>query len=309
VPEQAIQLFSTQAQAGWKARIKSMDTELIILGRGSPNKTKDGRKTLCAIGLSKEIGLVRVYPVNAEARQFRLWNRIKVKLKKNEKDNRPESFYLDHDFYSQPSQIKVVETIKDSADKLQILDSCELQSGETDPIDFCNQNKMSIALVRPEKNQIWGVVKPNDRQRNDRPEDGEQEWLPTQEQAPFIYQIGWQSIQGKNHTQSVVSFEFHEAQRKFEATPYALLDNAKISSKDYQKWFLLGNQNNKRNSFLIVHVHRFLEHDQGFMLPCCDILSGNPAGWPYFVTGGRNVKNVGPQMDLFKSTTLFTESA
>lgn len=129
-----------------------MKLRITILGKGSPNVTEDGRKTMCAAGLSDSFGLVRVYPFNVET-QARIWDVIEVDVEKNDKDTRLESWKIigsKDNFREQQDGVFVVGRVSNKNERREILESCVLRSGETDPIDYLNERKMSLAVVVPE---------------------------------------------------------------------------------------------------------------------------------------------------------------
>lgn len=65
----------------------------VVLAKGAPNRTQDGRTTMCSIVLSDELGLIRLYPLSVIGNQeVKVWTRIRCEVIRSQKDNRAEAF-------------------------------------------------------------------------------------------------------------------------------------------------------------------------------------------------------------------------
>lgn len=272
-----------------------MNLKGIIMGTGAPNLCRDGKKTKCAIILTEELGFIRVYPIPAEI-SFPVWGRIEFDCERNEKDCRHESYKIMPGF-------DIDGKIEDRAVKRNVLNSCILKSGVQDPIEYQNEARKSIALVKPNYEDIEGGAL-----RNRLPEPGEYDeecgWLVTQGkhwQKPYI---SWKSSQGIQHKSHMVGLEVYEGLRKNPDSPYNIFNNLQIGSPDWEVWLLLGNMRDRRNVWVVVHVHRLKKSIGDSIQPSLSLLSGKPDGWPYSRQEETNASVVDDQLALF--TTDYT---
>jgi len=67
--------------------------DLIILGRGCPERIKNGRITVCAAGYSPKLGFIRIYPTKIDMKLNR-WSIVRVPLERNPQDTRKESWKI-----------------------------------------------------------------------------------------------------------------------------------------------------------------------------------------------------------------------
>src|SRR6266581_5112319 len=72
---------------------KIVADDLIVLGSAVPDVISDERITVCTVGYSKGLGLVRVYPV-PHVSDMKRWNIVDVPLERNPKDSREESWKI-----------------------------------------------------------------------------------------------------------------------------------------------------------------------------------------------------------------------
>lgn len=160
-----------------------MKTTGIILGKGTPNRCKDGKATQCAIALSPDIGLFRCYPFNvSEHRECRLWTNCAFELERSNKDNRAESWRV---VAAEP-----IGRIEGCGERERILNRCVLRSGEDDPLDFQNARRASIVLV-PLNRPGAGLER---REVIASEDDGEDGWVSCQRDFTVKPMLTWQSL-------------------------------------------------------------------------------------------------------------------
>lgn len=271
-------------------RIKS----LCMLGKGHPVQTRNNGASMCAIGLHKDLGLIRIYPIPALSK-VPVWSFIEAELDRSSSDTRAESWKIVSDIY-------VSGGVTDPQCKRELLDRCELKSGVKDPVDFLNENRMSIGLIKAKA--VCGSLKLNEAFDGDDGACPFDDVVKCQGDFQFAPYLDWQSLQGKNHSQKIVSNEVHMGLIHYPQNPNCVFDNMRIYDPDFTKWILIGNQKDRRTSFVVVHVHRLKgKNDPVFTKTFCNPMLGTAEGWPYSRQGVGNAKPVEPQMDLFKSTT------
>jgi hypothetical protein len=265
-----------------------MKTSGIVLGVGAPNQCADGRKTMCAIILSDDCGLIRVYPIPAES-HFPVWGRVSLEIERSATDNRKESYKITS-FY-------VEGRVDSSETKRDILDSCVLRSGKLDPINYQNERRASIALVK----LPWGNVEPALSQRV--PDFGENnsecQWIVTQGKHWNKPYLQWISEQGASHKTHLVGREVYEGLRKNPDQPWNIFNNMQINSPDYEIWLLLGNMRDRRNVWVAPHVHRLKKNAFHSTPLFSTIRDGKPEEWPYCEQADSNVRVANDQLELF----------
>lgn len=263
-----------------------MQAEGIVLGVGAPQQSKKHGKTLCAILLTEELGLIRVYPVPAGAR-FPVWGKVSVSLEPSS-DPRAESYRL------RSFRLIGKETRYDH--KRAILESCVLRSGLEDPIDYQNSHRKSIALVR----LPWGkfdCTLSTQVPKQFASEDEEFGWVATQGEQWQKPYLTWASQSGKAHKTHLGGREIYMGLQHFADNPFRLFESLNLTP-DYEHWLLLGNLKNQRNVWLCVHLHRLKKREGGSILPCCAPGNGKPDDWPYSTQEAENVSSAAGQLEM-----------
>jgi len=91
------------------------ELELLVLVKSYPLPSQSLGEAVCVIGLSKELGFVRIYPVPfrrlEDDKQFRKYEVIRLRVKEPRNDPRPNTFRPELD------SIEVIESKLSSADK------------------------------------------------------------------------------------------------------------------------------------------------------------------------------------------------
>lgn len=270
-----------------------MEIIATILAKGAPNRCRDGRTTMCAIGVSETHGLIRIYPLSVRSDvSVSIWSTVRFELDRSKTDGRSESYKV--------IEFDVCGSISEKHDKLTLLDDCILRSGELDPIDYQNAARKSISIVKCDM-KLGASLMP--REDSDivasSDEDG---FALTQSEYPYKPYIEWISIQGKSHRTQLVGQEVYEGMRKNVATPFRIFENIHIGDPDYTHWMVLGNLKDRRNVWVCPHVHRLKKTTQTNMLENFQTGDGRPSGWPYETQEASNVRPVDPQME-FNFTT------
>lgn len=266
-----------------------MFTSGIILGVGAPNLCRDGRKTKCAILLSQTLGLIRVYPIPAEI-QFPVWGIVDCEVTPNPSDTRRESYKIAPGF-----EVRDKELYK-SVDKRALLDDCSLKSGAVDPIDYQNEKRASIAIVKETADELLGAM--SRRTPEVHPDDGEFGWITVKDDHPYKPYIDWKSMQGKHHRSHLVGHEVYEGLRKHRDNPHTIFDIMQTLNPNFDRWLLLGNMRDRRNVWCVVHLHRLKQQDALGIQSLFDD-EDRPDGWPYFQQETTNEPVMHDQLALF----------
>lgn len=258
-------------------------TRGIILGKGAPNRCRDGSANMCLISVSKDIGLFRAYPLKTERAEIRIWSECDFELEKTPNDNRQESFKL--------ISIKLISQIEDPAYRENILNSCILKTGDIDPLEYQNNNLASIAIVRV--NRPGAEIEARNHESKMADTDSPDSWVLCQSEHLYKPFIKWSSSQDKNHSSHLVSQEAYECLRKNPTDPWRLFSNYQLGNPEYDHWLVLGNMRDRRNVWVVVQIHRVKKKQmEDIMLPSSMIFVGNREGWPYLKQEKVNVKFV-----------------
>lgn len=76
-----------------------LERKVLITVKAYPNPSKKYQETVCVAGVTKEEGWIRLYPVSfrhlPKGVQFKKYQLVRLRMRKHEGDNRPESFRPD----------------------------------------------------------------------------------------------------------------------------------------------------------------------------------------------------------------------
>jgi len=273
-----------------------MDSDLavscIVIGIGSPNRASDSRVVQCAIAVSEELGLIRFFcDYRGIISKASVWDKCLVKLRKTKKDSRDESFKL--------TEIEVLGKLDCSFEKRTLLNSLVLNPQNCDPIDYQNDRRLSIAVVKPDQHDFELSM---ENKRAQEPED----WFVTAKDLPHRARMTWRSLIGKQHQSHICAHEVMEGLRKNASAPFRVFDYMQVSNPDYEKWLVLGTMVKHRNTWLIVHVHRLKKTTQQAIGSNSWTSDGRSDGWPYLNKEARRVRNAefDPQGYLFTMSDI-----
>lgn len=266
-----------------------------IMGTGAPVMSKAGR-TMCAIVLSDDLGLVRVYPIPADEK-FPVWGKVSMVVERSATDNRKESYKI--------LEWNVDGCISDRNLKREILDACVLKSGPIDPQAYMNQHCGSIAMIKLDPSRRLGLSM--ERRATDFTKgDDEFCWVMTQSECPNKPYVEWESQQGSTHKTHLLGREIYEGLRRNPSNPWQMFNNLQINNPDYQHWLLMGNMKDRRNVWVGVHLHRLKNDACGSIPLFSTITDGKPDAWPYCAQEHSNVSIVDGRQMMFTTDFMNT---
>lgn len=261
-----------------------------VIAKGAPNRCQDGRTVMCAIVVSDELGLIRLYPLNVSCNSdIGIWTRIKCDVVKRSTDNRIESYRV-------VSAI-VTDRIHDSQIKADIMDSCILRSGTDDPIDYQDAFRRSIFITKP-SGCLGAMLEARDTDIVDHNIDTEDAWVKCQSEYPFKPYLIWKSVQGKNHKSHLCSQEVYEGMRRNVTTPFRIFENLHIGDSGYEHWLVMGNMKDRRNVWVCAHIHRQKKTTSVGSL----FFDAPDENWPYSQQEAINARIFDPQRIFSFST-------
>jgi hypothetical protein len=255
-----------------------MKTQGIIMGVGAPNDSSKHGKTFCAIVLTSDLGFIRIYPIRADLR-FPVWGMVSLDIEKGS-DPRAESYKV--------NGFEIGAAITESSIKREILDRAVLKSGMNDPMAYQNENRRSIFLVKSN----WSKMEASLSQKEPAFTSADEEfgWIVTQGKHWLKPYIKWTSDQGKTHTSHLGGREIYEGLRNNPQNPWQLMNNIQIMNPDYEHWLLMGNQKDRMNVWLCVHLHRLKKSISGSTPLFSHPVIGNDSAWPYNKQADSNVE-------------------
>lgn len=224
-------------------------SSFVVLGTAVPELTKSNGKTVCLAGWSDDLGLVRIYPFNAIS-GIKRWDVLtNVKIKRNPKDNRIESYKIE-----ELDSISVKDTIKDPVDKRFLLESIASEC-----VFDVRDNMLSLGVVKVSNSIKCNIVSnPSFDTQKHIESLNEQSWLRTKrdfENQPSLSFVCGDNCKCKaSHRLTVVEWGAFEWLRKNPEKAAELEDNWKLNREDYDTFLLLGNVFNQRTSFIVISV-------------------------------------------------------
>jgi hypothetical protein len=258
-----------------------------VLAVGAPNVTSDRRKVMCAIVLTQQLGLIRIYPFAWNDR-VKQWALVTVAVRKSNKDTRLESFRVVAD------SLSVIGSVADREHRHRMLEQCE-HRGTDDPIQAMNKLCRSIVVVR-----VSGCCGTKLVPRETAPLNGDDDdpWLIPQKAYPLKPYLEWRSEAGVNHSTHICALEFYYGMQRFVEHPHRVFENAHIGDPDWSHWLVLGNMNAHRNIWVAAAIHRQKKTPVATALNF-EADSGPFDGWPYCTPAAVAANVVDLQRRLF----------
>lgn len=228
--------------------------DVVILGRAAPQEISRGRLTVCTGAWSKQRGFIRLYPCDPEEDLFRRWDKVNVDVKRNEKDNRDESWKLAS--RDQPSCVeKVGRYPREQRATL-------LTQVEDDCVEDIKETGRSLGIIRPKsivglEFQEWGG---DDDTEQTRLIEEIEEWRPgTRAEFDQEIRIEFECPNCKTkqgfHNKTVLGWGGYVATKKHNLTTAEELEKFyDINDENYRHWIFVGNQNNYRSSYIAINI-------------------------------------------------------
>lgn len=223
---------------------------------------RDGTLYTCSIGISPELGLIRIYPLPPTG--MKKWGIYELEVERNKRDSRKESWKLSS--YSRKDNwtgfTQDVKYIRD-ANKNKVLSY--LSNYIAPSISYLNEQRKSIGLIKA--NSLHGYWDANNKFINTKQigmfEDVELAWFASytkstkqkESRVKFIDQDGQHDLQ-------LNEWGLYEYQRKFGAKKEAFrFINGKTDS-----YLMVGNMHNYRSTWIGMSVFQIQPSPQTLSL-------------------------------------------
>ena len=284
---------SARMRLNGKRMTAAIEIRGTVVAKGAPNRCKDGSTKMCSIVVSDELGLIRLYPLAvSEDKDIRIWSRISGQVRKSNTDQRAESFRV--------VDVEPTGSIDDSRAKADLMNSCVLRSGYVDPIEFQNERRRSICIVKSES-ALGAELESRTEVDSEPAIDNEDAWVMTQADFPFKPYIKWRSVQGVSHRTHICSQEVYMGTKHNASSPFRIFENLHVGDADYEHWLILGNMRDRRNVWVIAHMHRQKKIASATNTNSLTF-DGDERNWPYSQQEAINARTVEPQR-TFSFTT------
>jgi len=233
--------------------------DLVVLGNAVPDIISDQRITVCTVGYSQSLGLLRIYPVPPSSYMKR-WNIVKIPLDRNPRDNREESWKIqgsksEWDHLSEKIELRGQVPNKNRPALVELLHE-EFGAGCVE--DF-NDRRTSLGMIRPR------IIECKLEQREDYEPMAQTQLgrvspfltIKNYRLRPVIEYKCPKCRAKRPHKQQVVEWGVFEWFRQHPNEPEKVWENLRLTDTDYERSFLVGNMVLFRNSFMVVSLFRF----------------------------------------------------
>jgi hypothetical protein len=247
-----------------------LEREAVVTVKAYPNPSSKYFESVCVAAITREEGAIRLYPVGFRSlpagRRFKKYQRIKFKMRKHERDRRPESFRPDeHSF-------ELLETLNSANGWKKRWDWVRPTIGPS----MCE-----LMTLQASERRSLGCIRPRDVDKLII-EDADAEWSGSKkgtidqlalfdnvetklERIPFVFKYRYrcESPACKGHNQSIIDWELMELYRKVRQSTDGADDiKAKIRQKyldqlcgsDKDTHFFVGNHSLYPVSFMVLGI-------------------------------------------------------
>ena len=250
--------------------------DVIILGRGVPERISDGRVTVCVAGYSREIGFVRLYPTRIDS-PLKNWNIVSVEVERNPKDSRLESWKF-------PDSRVGYEHINDHMEVRGDLPK-ESRMGLVEQlcstcVSDINDKHSSLGIVKPAILRPYLATNQMNRQSFTPLFDFiEHSDISTKRDYPLEprieYRCGENCKSRQRHDQQLLDWGCYQWMKKHPGNEQQIWRNLHFGEHDYLHYFLVGNQANQRTSYMVINVLRQKLSMLQMALPMPEYREGN----------------------------------
>ena len=233
--------------------------DLVVLGNAVPDEVRGGRKTVCVAGYSDRLGMVRVYPARPDS-PVKRWNRLAIPLVRNPMDTRKESWKIQGsrgEWDRLTDKIAVHERLEGNRQRELWSKACKKHL--VGCVMDLNDDKLSLGIVKPTDISYLMVTR-------DSYDATVQATLTTETVYKTIHNYRLKPViryrcsecRAKgHHEQQILEWGVYEWFRRNPGQEEKVWDNMHLDDPDWDKWFLVGNQARRRNSFMIISAIRF----------------------------------------------------
>ena len=239
--------------------------DLVVLGNAVPDEIKGGRKTVCVAGYSEKMGLIRVYPTRPDS-PVKRWNLLGMPLVRNPADTRAESWKIQGSKYEWDGLTAKIRMLG-SLDKRRRREFWSKVCGrhQVGCVNDLNDGLLSLGIVKPTVLSYRLVERDNydpTTQSTLTPETV-YKTIHNYKLKPVIRYHCSECKAKTHHEQQILEWGVYEWFRKHSGNDAQVWKNLHLDDPGWDKWFLVGNQARRRNSFMIISAIVFKGDDPG----------------------------------------------
>lgn len=251
-----------------------IELELLVTVKAYPNPSRDLSEAVCAAGISKKLGLVRLYPIPfwdlSDNQKFAKYQLIRLRVRTPKQDKRPNTFR------------PLLDTIEIIGTPLPTMDNWRLRKKWVFPV--ASESMYHIQSEQQRSGLSLGVFKPAEVIDVEQEEAENKDWSASelarlQQQDLFLrtdksllekipynwsYRYRCSAPECRTHCQQIIDWEIAELYRNLKNN--GITDSATIHEKVRQKflhelcgidrdtYFFTGNMAKRPQNFLILGV-------------------------------------------------------
>jgi hypothetical protein len=247
-----------------------LEREAVVVVKAYPNPSVRYFESVCCAAITREEGLIRLFPISyralADEQRFKKYQRITLRMKKHEKDDRPESYRPDEHSIR---LLDVIEPTDNWRERWEVVEptvgwsTCEIirQQGTIRTSLGCIRPLKVSRLLIDDADPDWSESKQAVMQQITLFDS-----IPTKlEKIPFVFRYEYHCSDAdcNGHCQSIIDWELMELYRKLRDQGLSRKDlRAKIEEKflgeccapDRDTHFFIGNHSHYRASFMVLGV-------------------------------------------------------
>jgi len=243
--------------------MEKITIEFILIGQAVPEERKDRRISQCTAGYSPTLkSLIRIYPIPHQVKLKR-WTLYEIDVERNPKDVRNESWKIQGSkthWDNAPDRIREIRKLL-REEWIALIESI---AQETCTVDL-NQQRDSLAIIKPiiidayiHENEVLDSSKTHqitliEGKRLPKTGKGSSHSLRIKYSSSFCKLKG-------HHDQHVLEYGVYTWIFKHpndETGMEKVIDNLRLHDNEYEKYFLIGNINRFKKSWVIISVIRW----------------------------------------------------
>lgn len=233
--------------------------DIVVLGNAVPDEISDNRKTVCTVGYSFKMGLIRIYPVRPDIGMKR-WEILEIPLERNPKDTRLESWKVQgskSEWDGMRQKIGNVGKVSSRQRQIELEKEMKERYG-VGCVEELNIKKRSLGFITPNINNYYFSKRSDHDSTTQKTLYNSEPFLTVKNykvQPRLVYRCS-ECKTKKEHDQQILEWGAYEWIRKNPDKMENLWENLRLNDPNYEKTLLVGNQALHRNSFMVISIFR-----------------------------------------------------
>lgn len=241
------------------------EREALITVKAYPNPSAKHHETVCVAAITKEEGWIRIYPVQFRTmppeKRFKKFQLVCLKLRRHERDSRPESYRVDED------SIRLLNIKKDWASRWEWIEPTVSRS-MCEILTLQESTGKSLGVFQPKEVTDFVIEKTEAKWSGKKQSGIDQlslfdEKTTKLEKIPFVFKYRYVCNEPNcnGHAQSILDWELMQLYRNVRDSGAAIDELKRKLRKKYldeicgankDTYFFVGNHNQYRASFMVL---------------------------------------------------------